>query len=641
MLRKMRRAVHFDFHTMPGVDNICENFDAAAFAQQMADANVDYINFFARCNIGFSYYPTKVGVQYPGLKIDMLGNVVKECHKRGIGVTGYINAGIHHEMSIVHPEWLQMTQDGKICNFSDGGPSFFRNVCYNTPYRDHLLAEVKEVLELGVDGLFLDCMKLRPCYCSRCMRDMISLGIDTEDVKAVTAFSFETRKKMCEDIRRIVPDDKRLFFNNVRPSHARGLATHYEIESLWSYDYFNANAAYARSMSDAYDACVYMNGRFQQAWGDFGGYKGKASVENDFYDAIMNGAVPMLGDHLHPARLAESDIYRDLGEIYAKVKKYEKWTDNTKFISEIAIITDDAYLSNDKYHGAARLLSELKYSYDILDLDADISKYKVVILPDDINMTQKLKDNLSAYLKAGGKVISSGFAALADDESGFALPEWNFEYLGKDTTDTSYFHLNVTVDGLADMDYSYYRSGICMKAKKGNTSLADTIDGYVPNHGYHNLHNYRYVPPKAKNGNSAVLINKEENVCHISFPIFSDFHSLQPRVYKEIIRIILKKFMPENLIRTNDMPSSSRITVTKGEEYILLHVKVTNPEIRGNRGVVEEHTELLGGKTVAVKGEYKSVSKLPAEEPVESRIENGYTYVTLPQIVGYDMFLLK
>ena len=638
MLKEMKRAVHFDFHTMPGVDNICEDFDAEKFAQQMAEANVGYINFFARCNIGFSYYPTKVGTQYPGLKINMLGDVVRECHKRGIGVTGYINAGLHHELAIIHPEWLQMTRDGKIYNLSDGGPSFFRNVCYNTPYRDHLLAEVKEVLELGVDGLFLDCMQLRPCYCSRCMRDMISLGIDTDDVKAVTAFAFEKRKKMCEDIRKIVPEDKRLFFNNVRQPHAIGLDSHYEVESLWSYDYFNANVAYARSM---YDTCVYMNGRFQQAWGDFGGYKGKASVENDFYDAIMNGAVPMLGDHLHPARLAEPDIYRDLGEIYARVKEYEKWTDNTKFISEIAIITDDASLQDDKYHGAARLLSELKYSYDILDIDADISKYKVVILPDDINMTQKLKGNLSAYLKAGGKVISSGFAALTDDESGFALPEWDFEYLGKDTTDTSYFHLNVMVDGLADMDYSYYMSGIRMKAKAGNTSLADTIDGYVPNHGYHNLHNYRYVPPKEKNGNSAVLINKEENVAHISFPIFTDFHSLQSRVYKEIIRILLEKFMPDNLIKTTDMPSFSRITVTKGEDYSLLHVKVTHPEIRGNRGVVEEHTELLGGKTVAVKGEYKSVAKLPSEESIQSEIKDGYTYITLPQIVGYDMFILK
>lgn len=637
MLKPIKRAVHFDFHTMPGVDNICENFDAEKFAQQMADANVGYINFFARCNIGFSYYPTKVGIQYPGLKINMLGDVVRECHKRGISVTGYINAGLHHEMSIIHPEWLQMTRDGKIYNFSDGGPSFFRNMCYNTPYRDHLLAEVKEVLELGVDGLFLDCMKLRPCYCSRCMRDMLRLGIDTEDEKAVTAFSFETRKKMCEDIRRIVPEDKRLFFNNVRQPHAIGLASHHEIESLWSYDFFYAHAAYSRPM---HDTVIYMNGRFQQAWGDFGGYKGKASVENDFYDAIMNGAIPMLGDHLHPARLAEPDIYRDLGEIYARVKEYEKWTDNTKFVSEIAVITDTPYL-DERHHGAARMLSELKYTYDILDPDGDIFKYKVVILPDSVKVSGELEKNLAAYLANGGKVISSGASALSEDESGFALPEWDFEYLGKDTTDTSYFHLNEKIDGLADMDYSYYKSGIVMKAKRGNTSFADAIDGYFPNHGYHNLHNYRYVPPKAKNGNSVVLVNKSENVAHIAFPIFSDFHSWQPRVYREIIRILLEKFIPENLIKAKEMPTTSRITVTRGNGYSLLHVKVTHPEVRGNRGAIEEHTELLAGRKIAVKGEYKSVAKLPSEEPIQSEIKDGYTYITLPQIIGYDMFLLK
>ena len=65
MLKQMKRAVHFDFHTLPGVDDFGEDFDAARFAQQLQDANVGYINFFARCNIGFSYYPTKVGVPYP------------------------------------------------------------------------------------------------------------------------------------------------------------------------------------------------------------------------------------------------------------------------------------------------------------------------------------------------------------------------------------------------------------------------------------------------------------------------------------------------------------------------------------------------------------------------------------------------
>ena len=48
MLKPMTRAVHFDFHTMPGIDDFCENFNAEEFAQQMKDANVDYVNVFAR-----------------------------------------------------------------------------------------------------------------------------------------------------------------------------------------------------------------------------------------------------------------------------------------------------------------------------------------------------------------------------------------------------------------------------------------------------------------------------------------------------------------------------------------------------------------------------------------------------------------
>ena len=65
--RKFRRALHFDFHTSPGIENILENFDAEHFAKQMADSHVEYVNLAARCNMGFSYYNTKVGKKYPGL----------------------------------------------------------------------------------------------------------------------------------------------------------------------------------------------------------------------------------------------------------------------------------------------------------------------------------------------------------------------------------------------------------------------------------------------------------------------------------------------------------------------------------------------------------------------------------------------
>jgi hypothetical protein len=108
-----------------------------------------------------------------------------------------------------------------------------------------------------------------------------------------------------------------------------------------------------------------------------------------------------------------------------------------------------------------------------------------------------------------------------------------------------------------------------------------------------------------------------------------------------MVKALIERFLPDNLIKATEMPSTSRITLTGKDGYKLLHVKVTYPEIKGGRGIIEEHTELPAGKTVAVKGEYKTVVRLPEKAPVKSEIRDGYTYITLPEIVGYDMFLIQ
>lgn len=636
MLKKMQRAAHFDFHTMPGIDNFGEEFDAERFAEQMASANVGYVNFFARCNAGFSYYKTKVGVEYPGMKGNMLADVVMECHKRGIGVTGYINAGLHHELSRIHYDWLNVTKDGKVYDFTaPKAASFFRNVCYNTPYRDHLLAEIKEVLELGVDGIFCDCMSWRPCYCANCIRDMLDEGIDVNDDAAVLEFSYRTREKMCRDIRSIVPLDKRLFMNDVRQRHNRGFSSHYEIECLWSYGYFEPHIAYARPY---YDTVLYMNGRFQEAWGDFGGYKGRVAVESDFFDALSQGAYPMLGDHLHPARLPEEKIYRDLGEIYEKIKAYEPYTEGARYVSEVAVVTAKHVLDEVAF-GAAKMLCELKIGFDIIDTDGELSKYRLIILPEDVRVDGTLKKNLENYLAAGGKVISVGESAI--ENGGFILPAWEFEYKGSDNADAPYFHPEIPLREAGDMDYSIYTSGILMRGGEGCVSLAKRVSPYYDKKGYDGKHIYRYDPPRSADGNSAVLINSDKSVAHIAFPLFADFMKIHPRVYRELFFEIVKILMPQREIVAESMPSYSRVTLTASEDYKLLHVKVTYPEVLGERGILEEHTELFGGREIGVKGEYRSVSRLPDKEPMSFSVRDGFTYLTLPNIKGYDMFLFE
>lgn len=92
-MHKIKRAVHIDFHTMPGITDFGANFTAEQIVQILDNAHVDYVNVFARCNIGYSFYPTKIGEIYPGTCGDLFGDTILACHSRGIGVTAYLNGG--------------------------------------------------------------------------------------------------------------------------------------------------------------------------------------------------------------------------------------------------------------------------------------------------------------------------------------------------------------------------------------------------------------------------------------------------------------------------------------------------------------------------------------------------------------------
>ena len=649
-LKPMNRAVHFDFHTMPGIHDFGAEYDAAEFAKILSDANVDYVNVFARCNIGFSYYPTKIGVTYPNMRGNMLGDTVRECHKRNIGVTAYLNTCLNHELMIKKSEWLLINKNGQMYNHSAGGNAF-RLMCYNSGYQEYYLEEIREILELGVDGIFCDCYDIPPCYCQRCVEGMRKIGLDPNSDKDVATFSRRIQDEFMYRIRGAVPKDVRLFVNGSKQWHGKDVNTHFEVEclpSVWGYDYFAPNAAFARSI---YDKVVYMNGRFQVCWGDFGGYKGKVALENDFYDALTQGAAVMMGDHLHPARLPDRDIYRDLGEIYGRIKEYEEWTLDARYIPEIAIITSNKYIGQGGY-GAAQMLSELKYNYDIVWHESDFSKYKLLIIPHGVNFTDKSAEALRAYLKSGGKVISCGSSLVDTDNGKFILPEWSFEFISKNEKDpkitqaicdaayTTYFKV-LYPTSMADICYSQYETAIRMKAGEKNTTLAEEYDSYFDGPGYDGRHFIYYTPPYKSTGNSVIAVNEEGNVAHISFPIFAAYRKSASPVYKDSIKYLLTSFYPDNLIKAQTMPITSRITLTGNSEYTLLHVKVTYPEIRGKLGVVEEHNLLPEGRTLAVRGKYSSVKRLPDKTNIEFKFEDGYTYITLPEILGYDMFLLK
>jgi beta-galactosidase GanA len=79
---------------------------------------------------------------------------------------------------------------------------------------------------------------------------------------------------------------------------------------------------------------------------------------------------------------------------------------------------------------AIRMLTEAALQFDILDSASDLSRYKLVILPDRIPADAALTRKVDAYVSAGGSLLASYESGLAPEGDRFAIRSLGLEYKG-------------------------------------------------------------------------------------------------------------------------------------------------------------------------------------------------------------------
>jgi hypothetical protein len=645
----MKRAVHIDFHTMPGIHDFNRDWDAAVFAQRLKDAHVDYINAFARCNIGFAYYPTQVGIPYPGMKDDMFGDLLRECHRREIGVSAYINVGLDHEQSSRHMGWLRLDREGRVIR-GDRTGNFFRTLCYNNPeYRAYHFGMLREICAYDLDGLFFDCMVTEPCFCYHCRTKMLAAGLDPDDAAVNARFQEQSMVDFSEESRDLIGPDKYLYLNGMHYGRVKHLDTHIEIECLpssWGYDFFWPAVSYARNLQDK---VLYMTGRFQKSWADFGGFKTKASLEYDYHDALCAGIDVSVGDHMHPAGNLEPAVYRVIGQLNEQILAYEPYTAKARYVSDIGVLVnaerdfDHGQLNggsfiSDSTKGMSRMFGELRQSYDIVDETMALDRFKVLVLPDTLRMNDVIQAKLACYVGQGGKILATGTAGLTAAQDGFALPDTDLVFDGLETRQSSYFHFEASDDPLV------YEMDTCMYSQvgtrfHGGTQLARTVQAYFDRH-WDGFHGYFYLPPEKTAPYAAAAVNMTGNLARISFDVFRAYYDTASYPLKALVSQCLAVLLPQPLLKTVGLPSTARATVTSAPDYDLLHIKVTFPEVRGKMDIIEEHVTLPAGAVVLVRGAYRDARLLPDGRNLPICADAGYTRVVLPDITGYQMIKL-
>ncbi len=655
------RQVHLDFHTSEHVKDIGTKFSKENFQHALKLGHVDSITVFSKCHHGWSYHPTKVNIMHPELKFDLLGAQIEAAHEIGVKTPVYVSAGLDEKTARKHPEWLLRNDDDTpVWTNSFKVPGYHR-FCFNTPYMDELLAEIKEVCEnYDADGIFTDIVAIVPCYCQTCVAEMRRRGQDPYDPTNAYNLAVETYNNYTRRIRETVDSVKPglpVFHNsghlyNGRRDFAHG-NTHLEVESLptggWGYDHFPMSAAYARTLDMEY---LGMTGKFHKSWGEFGGFKHPNALRYEAALSLCNGAKCSIGDQLHPLGFMDEATYKLIGAAYAEVEEKEAWCDHVTAVSDVAVLSQEGLF--DYMHpgevlpgkhswkgtvGASRILLEGKYLFDVVDTEADFENYKVVILTDTGIIDQKLATKLRAFVRAGGKILASGESGLVNDGSGFAF-DLGAKYVGKAKYVPAYLRPQFEMNGLWSAAYCIYEPATEIKATGEVIGVRE--DPYFERTTEH-FCSHAQTPNDISKNFPAITVGPDG--AYIAFNVFTEYALTGALIARETVCHVLDLVLGENKTVSTNLPAQGVTTLMhqKAEHRYVNHILYAAPVKRGQRTEIIEDLVPIYDTQVAVKIKEtpKSVYLAPQMKDIPFTYENGTVNYKLDKFTCHQMVVIE
>jgi hypothetical protein len=663
------RQVHLDFHTSPHIPQIGLDFDAKEFARTLQEARVNSISVFAKCHHGYSYYPTKIGTPHPHLERDLLGEMVSACHDAGIRVQAYTTVVWDELAWATHPEWRQVFPNGEIGG--RGGPlkPGWKNLCQNTGYGDYVIAQIEEVLDLyPVAGFFIDIVRYigGPCVCTTCLEQMQAEGVNPEDSDAVYRFSLDAERRFMRKTTRAIqakkPDAAMFYNSRLRIEWDEALTnrpeledfTHLEIESLpggfWGYSHF---PLYVRYFQTYNRPLIGMTGRFHTTWGDFGGLRNRAALEFECFQSLAHGAGCSIGDQLHPRGRLDPAVYQRIGEVYAAVESREPWVHNTQALPDVGVLTvngapgktgsslhraSDAMPLSDL--GALYALEQEKVQFQVLDAAADLSPYRVVVLPDQVAVDAPLAEKLRAYLKSGGKLLVTDRSGLDGDD--FVLAEeMGVHYAGPAPFTPDYLLLeDELAEGIEPMAHSCEQQGSRVTAQANTRVLARSGASYF-NRTWDHFCSHQYAPFNEDSGDPVIVENG--SVIYIARPLFKDYAVSGKKVHRQVIAACLKRLLPKPRVGANNLPSTAIATVRQQEQDLIVHLLHYVHQRRGQGLDIIEDVLSLHDVEISIRAECQpsEVRLVPEMQPVEWTWEDGYARLRVPRVNGYQIVQIK
>jgi hypothetical protein len=655
------RQVHLDFHNSPLLPDVGRDFDPDTFAQTFVDAAVDSVTVFGKCHHGMSYYPTKVGKQHPSLTFDLLGRQIEALHSRGIRAPVYLTCVWDNYMAEMHPDWQQRKANGELVGAKQGEAGW-KWICLNSPYLDYQEQQTKELLDdYEVDGFFYDIVfqanelagrEADGCCCDYCRKSMAELGLHPDDLSHQAEHARIIIHRFMSRLSGVVRSrkpDATLFYNGrVRQGIGEEAEwmTHAEIEALptggWGYAYFPFWVRYARHFNLP---TMGMTGRFHRSWADFGGLKSPAALKFECGSMLSNGSVCSIGDQLHPRGRPDSAVYDVIGESYRDVAAREPWCAGATPVTDVALLllekANHKTVRNDSDEGAAKMLLELHHQFDIVEAEADWSRYKVLVIADRGSPTPELAARLRGFVVNGGGLLLTHEALLDCQTKQFALAaEMGVTYLQPLEYNPSFFRLRPNFrHGVRDFEWVLMGAGSNTEPGIQTDVLADVYASYF-NRTPEHFTSHFYSPHTDPTGAPAVTWHG--NIAYFYGALFQAYQKEGDSIYRRVVGNMLDLLLPRRLLTTN-APSSTEVTVTRQGDRHIVHLVNYQPNRRGGHvEVIEEVVPMRDVKVgLRLSNAPTAVYTAPDRKPLQADYYEGVATVTVPEVREHGMVVFE
>ena len=581
---KHMRCVHLDFHTSPFIEGVGEKFNKEKFIATVKNAHVELMTVFAKCHHGYTYYPSKVSSMHPELKFNLLKEEIDAIHAAGAKAPIYITAGWSKRDADEHPEWHQIdffTKETVYMGVKPGEDNdapldecTWVSLCLLGDYRRHLEELTREICESFdvSDGVFYDiCFVGKACACESCRAGMIKMGLNPDNYEDAKKYYTLGHIEMMKKLTGIVHEyskDAPVFYNggaDMNRTEYHPYQTHYELEDLptaWGgYDLMPIRAKFFEKYKKHF---LGMTGKFHHAWGEFGGFKNKEALRYECADMLSVGASISVGDHLHPSADIDESTYAIIGHAFDYVEKIEKYSENTKAYTDLAI-----WLSHDKSSdmGASKLLQIMHLEYDVIESGDDLSKYKCIILPDRVKLSKEDERELKLFSDNGGIIIAS-FESIFD--------ELGIQKIEPSDADLDY--IKCSIDEITTPFLSYSSA---YKVKTDGDILAEVYEPYF-NRTVGHFCGHKNTPYRLECADYPALV-KRGGVIYFAHPVFEAYEKTGSYVLEQYISKTIESVYSKAIV-TSELPSCGRIRLRESMDgsFLALHVLYAPPVNRGN-----------------------------------------------------------